>query len=338
VSTATVAEIAVARARECPLCGSPAGEPCQPTPAGDHLARHLDAFTAGQLTREYMAAVLGELVVIDRCAVITAETSEQPGITVPFTEPGPCRDYDPNFRLHGCELAAGHSPRTPHRDILGNEWDEHLPDEPWRCTANWGSGYREQQCLIPVGHGGLHLDEHGNRWGEPARVRSALAAARTAAEAEAVLSGMSKDGLLAVAADHGMTASRRDSKEAIRQKIAGQAAGTRDEAAGPSRDELLDALRAVREAIAIPHAATTGDDEKRTEILAARVMHAKITLDGLLAADRPSYADAARDVAYLRERLAECPAEGYKTWDERVAELARERQASPEGPVNGDRR
>lgn len=39
--------------------------------AGDHLARYLDAYTAGELTRAYMAAVIGELVVITRAAVIT---------------------------------------------------------------------------------------------------------------------------------------------------------------------------------------------------------------------------------------------------------------------------
>lgn len=60
------------RGRACPLCEAPAGEPCQPKPAADHLARYLDAYTAGQLTRAYMAKVLGELVVIDEYAVIPA--------------------------------------------------------------------------------------------------------------------------------------------------------------------------------------------------------------------------------------------------------------------------
>ena len=59
------------RTRQCPLCETPAGVPCQPKPSGDHLARYVDAYTAGQLTREYMAEVLGELVVADGCAVIT---------------------------------------------------------------------------------------------------------------------------------------------------------------------------------------------------------------------------------------------------------------------------
>lgn len=69
-STPVTAGLAV-RARECPLCQAPAGEPCQTRPEGDHLARYLDAATAGKLTRAYMLKVLGELVVIDTCAVIT---------------------------------------------------------------------------------------------------------------------------------------------------------------------------------------------------------------------------------------------------------------------------
>jgi hypothetical protein len=35
----------------------------------------------------------------------------------------------------------------------------------------------------------------------------------------------------------------------------------------PAREELLDALKAVREAIDIPHGATVGDQETRDEIL-----------------------------------------------------------------------
>jgi hypothetical protein len=65
----TAAPTAV-RDRECPLCGTPAGRSCQDKPAADHFARYLDAYTADKLTRAYMAMVLGELVVIDVCAVI----------------------------------------------------------------------------------------------------------------------------------------------------------------------------------------------------------------------------------------------------------------------------
>ena len=62
-----------ARARQCPLCDAPSGEPCQLKPAGDHLARYLDAYTAGQLTKAYMAMVVGELVEIDASTIVTAE-------------------------------------------------------------------------------------------------------------------------------------------------------------------------------------------------------------------------------------------------------------------------
>jgi hypothetical protein len=58
------------RDRACPLCDAPAGEPCQPKPAGDHLARYLDAYTAGQLSKPYMARTLGELVVIDTASTV----------------------------------------------------------------------------------------------------------------------------------------------------------------------------------------------------------------------------------------------------------------------------
>jgi hypothetical protein len=70
MTVSTIAAPAV-RLRACPLCETPAGQPCQPKPSGDHLARYVDAYTAGQLTREYMAMVLSELVVVDTCAVIT---------------------------------------------------------------------------------------------------------------------------------------------------------------------------------------------------------------------------------------------------------------------------
>ena len=65
--------------RACPLCETPAGELCQPKPAGDHLARYLDACIAGKLANAYMAMVLGELVVIDECAVIASAGAPVPG-------------------------------------------------------------------------------------------------------------------------------------------------------------------------------------------------------------------------------------------------------------------
>jgi hypothetical protein len=95
----------------------------------------------------------------------------------------------------------------------------------------------------------------------------------------------------------------------------------------PTREELLDALRAVLEATDIPHAATTGEQEKRDAILVERIGHVTVMLRSLLAED--SWADWKWSTAYLRERLAEHPAESYKTWDERVIELEAARKASP---------
>jgi hypothetical protein len=65
--------------RACPLCGAPPGEPCQPKPSGDHLARYVDAYTAGRLTHAYMVLVLSELVVVDTCAVIPRQRQPEDG-------------------------------------------------------------------------------------------------------------------------------------------------------------------------------------------------------------------------------------------------------------------
>lgn len=90
----------------------------------------------------------------------------------------------------------------------------------------------------------------------------------------------------------------------------------------PDARELLDALAAVRDAIGIPHAATVGDDEVRAKVLDERLRHAVVFLNGIFERiDDGRGADIPWSVRYLRERLAEHPAEGYKTWAERVAEL-----------------
>lgn len=101
-------------------------------------------------------------------------------------------------------------------------------------------------------------------------------------------------------------------------------------AAGPSRDDLLDALRAVLEALDIPHPVTAGDGEIHGEILAERTMHAVIALRNIM--DSKCTPDVPWNVAYLRTKLAEHPAEGYKTWPELVAETkaARENDGVPE--------
>lgn len=65
-----ITEPQAARERACPLCGTAPGIPCQAKPPADHLARYLDACTAGRLSRVYMGLVLGELVVIHHAAMV----------------------------------------------------------------------------------------------------------------------------------------------------------------------------------------------------------------------------------------------------------------------------
>lgn len=95
----------------------------------------------------------------------------------------------------------------------------------------------------------------------------------------------------------------------------------------PTREELLTALQAVREAIDIPTPATDGDDEIRANILGHRLGHAVVLLRSVLA-EHPA-PNVPWSVEYLRERLAEHPVEGYKTFAERVAELESDRQWVP---------
>ena len=79
-----------------------------------------------------------------------------------------------------------------------------------------------------------------------------------------------------------------------------------------------DALRAVLEALDIPNAATVGEQRTRDAILVERAGHARLMLATVLGQDShdPKWA-----VGYCRERMAEHPATGYKTWAERMAEL-----------------
>ena len=88
----------------------------------------------------------------------------------------------------------------------------------------------------------------------------------------------------------------------------------------PLGSPARDALTAVLEALNIPHAATVGEDETRTKILLDRARHTVIMLESILDGSHPQ-PDVPWAVAYLRTRLAEHPAEGYRTWQQRTAEL-----------------
>jgi hypothetical protein len=94
----------------------------------------------------------------------------------------------------------------------------------------------------------------------------------------------------------------------------------------PDHRELLDALRAVLEAIDIDSGATVGDGEISDRILIERAGHAKAMLQGILGRD--TTVDIPWSTAYLRERLADHPATGFKTWAERLAELEVAKAAS----------
>jgi hypothetical protein len=78
--------------------------------------------------------------------------------------------------------------------------------------------------------------------------------------------------------------------------------------------EVCELLNVVMAAIDIPYPATVGDEACYQEVLAERVMHAVITLRGVLSADQtPSPAAPAWYAADLREQLAAHPPAGYKT-------------------------
>ena len=86
---------------------------------------------------------------------------------------------------------------------------------------------------------------------------------------------------------------------------------------GPARD----ALQAARDALAVPHGATAGDEETRNRILIERAGHALVMLNAILDGEHPA-PDVSWSVAYLRDRLDAHPGAGYRTWAELVASAA----------------
>ena len=78
----------------------------------------------------------------------------------------------------------------------------------------------------------------------------------------------------------------------------------------PTAGELRQLLAVVLEALDIPSPATVGDSETHREILAHRTMDAVVALRGVLhQGDDPGWS-----ADYLRTRLTERPATGYRTW------------------------
>lgn len=86
-----------------------------------------------------------------------------------------------------------------------------------------------------------------------------------------------------------------------------------------SAGELLDMLRAIREAVSIPHPATAGDGEVYDKILLARVLQVRVMLN-LLLEDFAGSADVAWSTGHLREKLAEHPPTGYRLYSELAAD------------------
>lgn len=142
-ATSAPAQPAV-RGRACPLCETPEGRPCQDKPSGDHLARYLDAFTAGQLTRAYMAMVLGELVVVDACVVVGWDEPAT-GTWAGEVSRGVVRKDDPAPKPPGFDCDCGRRLPWP-----GRTQDETCPG----CGAIWehdGVGIGSGARLVKLG-------------------------------------------------------------------------------------------------------------------------------------------------------------------------------------------
>ena len=58
------------RMARCGLCPARPGQPCQAQPPGDHLSRWLSAYRAGHISRDELAQVFSELVVLTKFQVV----------------------------------------------------------------------------------------------------------------------------------------------------------------------------------------------------------------------------------------------------------------------------
>ena len=66
----TISPAETVRQLPCTLCWARSGTPCQRRPVADHLQRWLDAYTAGQVTKDDLGAVFGQVVVVTRWQVV----------------------------------------------------------------------------------------------------------------------------------------------------------------------------------------------------------------------------------------------------------------------------
>ncbi|WP_438479052.1 hypothetical protein [Streptomyces asiaticus] len=84
-------------------------------------------------------------------------------------------------------------------------------------------------------------------------------------------------------------------------------------------EPVADLLRAVLEALDIPHPATIGDGEEHARVLTDRAMHARIALHDVLDEGVARHLGIEWTTAYLRKRLAEHPPTGYRAAGARTA-------------------
>jgi hypothetical protein len=97
-------------------------------------------------------------------------------------------------------------------------------------------------------------------------------------------------------------------------RLPGTEEAARWDAPPSAQDAYRDALEMVREGLDIPHAKTVGDEEKRAQILHARLMHVLILVGSVLDRDRPDWS-----LAYCRDQLAKAPAVGYHPYSAPIA-------------------
>jgi hypothetical protein len=85
---------------------------------------------------------------------------------------------------------------------------------------------------------------------------------------------------------------------------------------------MPDALRAAREALDIPHAATVHGGHARQKLLEDRAMYAIVALNALLDVPDIDELGARSTIAFLRRHLADRPPTGYVTTEQARAALA----------------
>ncbi len=78
-------------------------------------------------------------------------------------------------------------------------------------------------------------------------------------------------------------------------------------------------IGAVREAAGIPYGASVGDGERYRELLAARVMHLTVALEGIARGGGPAL--LAWQLEHLREKLAGCPVDYRTDYAEVLADM-----------------